>query len=319
MGGVAVSTSSQAVNVTRGLGDLHWFANVPLENVGETSLAVHFETGVHTPSVRWAPWNAMVGNDLTIRVGDSVKIGGWISEEDTGNAQILVDGQTTSLAADASFVKIFNTAGSYPVKVNHSGGQQTTSTITVYSANIGNPASFYSDTLTWRSFPQVPTALKISGEPSLVVDSTQAEGAGQKALLRPSRSGSHVLAARLPDGGPIVALGNVSTIGVADALRGDASVYIGSTADGYRILRTPIVVTDFPPGGKVVITIYRAGVSFLDGTTVITLTEADFINGVAYIDFRILPEWLVDTVTTRMFTMFKIGTLAGANSIYNIR
>jgi hypothetical protein len=46
------------------------------------------------------------------------------------------------------------------------------------------------------------------------------------------------------------------------------------------------VVTDLPPGGRVVLTIFRAGVTFMDGTTVKTLTAADFVDGVAYVEFR---------------------------------
>jgi hypothetical protein len=290
LGGVAVSAASQPVDVKRGLGDLHWFANVPLQSSGTTSLFVNFENGTQTPLVEWVRWNAMSGLDLRVRAGDSLKIGGWVSDDDAGNVQITVDGQTSNLSASGFVLKTFGQAGSYPVTVTHSNGSQTTATVNVYSADFGNPLSFYSDTLTWRSFPQIPAVLKIAGEPSLGVDVTQPEGSGQKALLRPFRSGTHVLAARLPDGGPILALGEISTIGVADALRGDAATYVGSTSDGYRILRTPIVITDFPPGGTVVITIFRAGVTFLDGTIVMTLTESDFENGVAYIDFRYPPE-----------------------------
>ena len=35
-----------------------------------------------------------------------------------------------------------------------------------------------------------------------------------------------------------------------------------------------------------VVTIYRAGVTYLDGTTVLELSSEDFTNGVAYVDFR---------------------------------
>jgi hypothetical protein len=78
----------------------------------------------------------------------------------------------------------------------------------------------------------------------------------------------------------------VTTLGFSDALKHDATTFVGSTADGFRILRTPIMLTDLPPGGKVVMTIFRAGVTFLNGTTVFTLGADAFRNGVAYVDFR---------------------------------
>jgi hypothetical protein len=285
LGGAEVDSSSQLVGVLRGLGDLHWFANVPLNEAGGTSVGVTLEHQHQTHTVSWIRWNAMAGQALTIRVGDSVKIGGWLSPEDAGNVVISVNGQTNTIPASGSFVRTFTQAGTYPVTVSHSGGSQTSASIHVVSADFGTPAPFYADTITWRSFPGVPSGLKIVAGPAMEVNTTVAEGTGQKAQFRPLGGGSHALAARIPNG-PIVTLGSVSTIGVSDALSNDAETYVGSTADGYRILRSPIVVTDLPAGGRVVLTIYRAGVTFLDGTTVKTLTAADFVDGVAYVEFR---------------------------------
>jgi hypothetical protein len=286
-GGASVQAAGQSVAVTRGLGDLHWFANVPLNAEGGTPVTVSLEDSQHPVTVTWSRWNAMAGQGLTVRVGDSVKIGGWLNIEDTGSVQITVAGQTRSLAASGSFVQTFTQTGNFPVTVLHSGGTQTTATISVVGADFGSPQSFYSDVVTWRSFPSVPSALKITAEPSLAVDSAVAEGAGQKALLRALRAGSHTVAARIGGGtGPIVSLGTIPTVGISDALKSDAAVYIGSLPDGYQVLRTPVVVTDLPPGGRVVLTIFRAGVTFMDGTTVMTLTAEDFVEGVAYVDFR---------------------------------
>jgi hypothetical protein len=284
-GGAAVTGSGQSINVSRGLGDLHWFANVDLDPAGGTPIQVDLETGRANAQVAWTRWNAMGAGSLTIRSGDSVKIGAWQTLDDANAVQITVIGQTHNLLAAESFVQQFSQPGNYVVSVVLASGVTTTNRITVVSADFGQPMAFYSDVVAWRSFPGVPAALKISGDPSLFVDDSVSEGTGQSVKLRATSSGSHVMAARIP-GGPIVGLGVVTTLGIADALRGDAAEYIGSTEDGYRILRTPIVVTDLPPGGRVVLTIFRAGVTFLDGTTVKTLTSADFVEGVAYVDFR---------------------------------
>jgi hypothetical protein len=289
LGGAEVNSSSPPVTALRGLGDLHWFANVPLNQSGGTSIGVSLETRHQTLTVAWTRWNAMAGQALTIRVGDSVKIGGWLTLEDEGNAVISVNGQNTNLAASGSFVQTFTQPGTYPVTVNHSGGTQATASIHVVAANFGTPATFYSDKLIWRSFPEVPANLKITADPTLAVDITLPEGTGQKAQLRPFRSGPHTLAARLPNG-PIVALGNVTSIGVSDALKNDATVSVGFTPDGFQIIRTPIVVTNLPAGGRVVLTIFRAGVTFMDGTTVKTLNASDFVDGVANVDFRFPPN-----------------------------
>jgi hypothetical protein len=137
-------------------------------------------------------------------------------------------------------------------------------------------------------FENVPTSLTVVADPSLLVDEKQTVAAGQSVRLRTSQGGWHTLAARLPSG-PIVGLGTALTVSVSDALKNDAGQYIGTAADGYSIFRSPIMVTDLPVGGRVVITIFRAGVTFMDGTTVMTLTDADFVNGVAYLQFRFAP------------------------------
>jgi len=45
------------------------------------------------------------------------------------------------------------------------------------------------------------------------------------------------------------------------------------------------VVDNLPPGGYVVISISRAGVTFMDGTTVKTFYASDFTSGVMYVNF----------------------------------
>ncbi len=286
LGAVAAIAAGQAVPVLRGLGDLHWFANIPLQAASPTSLDVVFENKTQSQSIEWARWNALGGAGLTIRRGDSVKIGAWLSPQDTTAVTIAIGGQTQSLAANGFMVKNFAQAGVYPITVTHNGAAITAATITVLGADFGVIPAFYASSPSWRSFPNVPLSLRIDGEPSLAVESKTAAGTGQSVLLRADRSGRHSIAARLPENGAIVALTEFSTVGFSDALRHDATMYVGSTADGFRILRTPVLVTDLPPGGRVVMTIFRAGVTFMDGTTVTELRAEDFSNGVAYVDFR---------------------------------
>jgi hypothetical protein len=283
-----VTSNGSLSNVVRGLGDQHWYANVPLAASGSTSLSIKFENKTSPHLVTWSRWNAMEGQGIMLRVGDSLKIGGWLEPNDLGTVQIQVQGQTHSIAAAGQVVTTFTQAGSYPVTVNHSGGSQTTAIVTVVSADFGVVLPFYTDFINQRQFDHVSSSLQVVGDPSLQVDKMFAVGAGQNVKLRTSQGGWHTLAARLPNG-PIVTLGKVLTLSVSDALKNDASQYIGTGADGYSIFRSPIVVTDLPAGGRAVITIFRSGVTFMDGTTVMTLADTDFVNGVAYLQFRFAP------------------------------
>jgi hypothetical protein len=288
IGTTSMTASGSAVGVMRGLGDRHWYANTPLAVGGSTALAIKLETRTESHLVTWSRWNAMAGQGIMLRVGDSLKIGGWLGANDLGTIQIQVQGQTYAIAAAGEVVKTFTQAGSYPVVVSHSGGSQTTAMVTVMSADLGVVAPFYTDYLSRPLFENVPSSLSIVADPSLLVDEKQTVAAGQSVRLRSSQGGWHTLAARLPSG-PIVALGSVLTVSVSDALKNDAGQYIGTAADGYSTFRSPIMVTDLPVGGRVVITIFRSGVTFMDGTTVMTLTDTDFVNGVAYLQFRFAP------------------------------
>jgi PA14 domain/Bacterial TSP3 repeat len=285
LGAASILAAGQTVNVARGLGDRHWYANVPLLESSQTPVSVTLENASQTLMVNWTRWNAMAGQELVIRVGDSVKIGGWLNLGDAGQVSITVAGITRSIAAASSFVQGFAQAGNYPVSVTHANGTRTSAMIRVMSADFGEIPIFYSEIPAWRSFAGVPSLLKITAAPELLIDRAVAEGAGQKTFLRAMTDGTHTLAARCPSGA-IVSLGSVTSVGVADTVKNDAATYIGSTADGYRIMRSPIVVTGLPVGGRVVITIFRAGVKFMDGTSVKTLTLADFVDGVAWIDFH---------------------------------
>ena len=261
---------------------------MPLAVTGDTAVSIKLEDKILPYVVKWTRWNAMAGQAITLRVGDSLKIGGWIGSNDAGSVQVQVQGQTYAIPAAGEIVATFSQAGSYPVVVNHSSGTQAIAMVTVVSANLGTVAAFYTDYITRQLFENVAPSLLIVSDPSMLVDEKLTVGAGQSVRLRTSQGGPHVLAARIPSG-PIVAFGTVTAVSVSDALKNDAGQYIGGSADGYSVFRTPIVVTDLTPGSRVVITIFRAGVTFMDGTSVMTLTAEDFVNDVAYLQFRFAP------------------------------
>lgn len=98
LGGAVLTADGLPVTVWRGLGDLHWFANMPLSATAPTPYVASFENGVVTQSnqMTWTRWNAMGGVPLTVRIGDTVMIGGWLSESDTGIVSILLSGTTYS-------------------------------------------------------------------------------------------------------------------------------------------------------------------------------------------------------------------------------
>ncbi len=286
-GGVELTSGSTVITTQNGLGDNHWFANVLLSPTVATPLQAQFENGMvqNSASVEWIAWNTMQNTSIAIRAGDSLKL--QAAALGSSTAAITVQGQSYSVADGDYLVKTFP-AGVHTIKTVRAG-QTVNATVTAYTANFGETLPFYSDFVTWRTYPNVPAALWVDAEPDLLIAARQAYGTGQKIQFSPKRAGTLTFGARLYPGGPLVTLSTTTTVGVADALETDATSFVGNTEDGYNILRTPIVITNLPPRGRVVLTIFRAGVTFLDGTTVKTLYASDLVNGVAHVDFRYPP------------------------------
>lgn len=86
--------------------------------------------------------------------------------------------------------------------------------------------------------------------------------------------------------GPIVGTQPLNIVGLSDVLQNNSSFTFASPDfPGYRVIRSPIVLTGMPEGATAVITIFRAGVTFLDGTKTLTLRAADLADGFYNLEF----------------------------------
>jgi hypothetical protein len=93
------------------------------------------------------------------------------------------------------------------------------------------------------------------------------------------------VAARLRDGGSILAVQQVNVIGVSDALQNDVTSVRSSGVSGYKIYNAPLTVTNLPDGGRVDVNIFRAGVMFRDGSMSKTIYPAELANGWVNLEF----------------------------------
>jgi hypothetical protein len=103
--------------------------------------------------------------------------------------------------------------------------------------------------------------------------------------LLPSAPDQFGVAARLYDGGPILAIQRVNVIGVSDALQNDLTSIATSSISGYKIYNSPLTVLNLPVGGRIDVSIYRAGVMFPDGSTLRSIYPADLTNGWVNLEF----------------------------------
>ncbi|MEM6820324.1 MAG: PA14 domain-containing protein [Verrucomicrobiota bacterium] len=286
-GDLTGAASTGPMTISQGLSGQHWYSNVALSPTGPTSLNLSFEGGTDARSLEigWQPWEAFLDPSLDLRIGDELLL---IDSSALPGAEtsVTVDGSVYLVRQGQTAQHQFASPGTVTLTAQRADGSTRSVNFEVYTADFESPTAFFADRPVWRNFPAVSKDLFVDSSPHLLIRERKRFQGGKRLFLLARQPGSLPLAARLFESGPIVSFGSVTTMGFSDALRNDAAVFIGYTADGARVLQTPLVVTDLPPGGYVKVTIFKAGVTFLDGTRTRILTEADFDDGVAYLEFR---------------------------------
>jgi hypothetical protein len=268
----------------------HWYFNVPLENSGESqSYKVNFETGsTASGSLTWEATNAMDGETLAIRQGDSLRIGAWGSQtlagttpETTPSLLTSSTGESWKLAGKQTVVVDFPTAGVFMLK-GDLAATAATATLTVrvipppeFSTTPLDALGDASRTVTWGAAPE------ISFDTLHEVCRTSVEHTGNSAsvtlfAIQPGYGG---VAGRLGAGGPILSIQPLNIIGVSDALENDLTSQSASPVPGYKLYHAPLTVSNLPEGGKVEVDIIRAGVMFPDGSFSRAVLPSDLENG----------------------------------------
>ncbi|NJM39070.1 MAG: hypothetical protein HC845_15115 [Akkermansiaceae bacterium] len=153
------------------------------------------------------------------------------------------------------------------------------------------PPSFPLETV--DALENVMRSLSISASPEIAFDTQE-----DLCRLTLSRTGSNAnvgilptfpeelgVAARLFAGGPILSVQRVNVIGVSDAFQNDLSSVSPSSISGYKVISSPLTVLNFPPGARIDVSIFRAGVMFINGTTLKSIYPADLNNGSVNLQF----------------------------------
>jgi hypothetical protein len=289
--GFARNPSSVSINqqaAINGLGQGHWFANIPLENTSQAqSYQVLFEHGsVSNGSFTWQATNVMDGETLTIRQGDTLRIGAWggnLTEPATITAP---SGMVVTLSGQNCVPIAFPQPGTFSVLGQLSSGATAALTVHVIA-----PPSFISPVL--DTLENSVRSLTVAAAPQVAFDVhadlcrlTINRNANQVALgIAPLRPVDMAVVARLFEGGPILSLQKINVISVSDALQNDLTASTVSHIPGYKILATPMTILNLPPGARIEVGIFRAGVMFLNGATVQQIHSSAVINGSVHLEF----------------------------------
>ncbi|QQL43724.1 PA14 domain-containing protein [Sulfuriroseicoccus oceanibius] len=282
------------IDVTPGADRSHWVYNLDLDPTGAvTPYSVGYTSGlVDTGELYWSETNVLNGGSLTVRTGDSLLLTAALADG-SGTATITAENATYALTGNATQIHTFNNPGEVTVTATHSDGSTGTLTVTVRHANLPDNTSVAQNVVNHVQLADadVDRNLAFSGGAGLVVGDVESVDSNHFRLkLTPEWGGGYGIMARLWPDGPLADIGDVAAIGVSDALQNELSVSQPAPGmPGYSILTTPMVVSDLPEGGYVKVTIFRSGLTFLDGSTVMTISADQIDKGLYLLKF-LVPE-----------------------------
>jgi len=279
--------------VLSGADSTHWYANFPLQENTVTSYTASFANGQQsTGEIFWQATNILDAESLTIRKGDSLQLAAW-NATGTGSATIASattgDTFTYSVAGNASHSHTFTTAGTHTVTATHSDGTSGTLTVNVLQATMPDDTNIVQNAVSFFSLDESQASRTLYFEAGAGLDLGSLESVDAstyKFRLYPRSGGQLGVLARLWKGGPILDVADINAVTLTDALQnGLTSTFVSPDFSGYYVVKSTMVVLGLPEGGSVKITIFRNGVTFLDGTKIKTFDASYFDNGILHLEF----------------------------------
>lgn len=187
------------------------------------------------------------------------------------------------LVGNETFIQQFDEVLPYTIEASHDSGASGIIHVPVKQAIFTNEPVLLQNTLKFWNLnaSSVDPTLEFTAGEGLRIGSKEVTGPSTyRFQLYPEASGQLGVAARLYANGPIAGVARIHSVAMSSATQNDLAT-VGSTEfPGHRLIRNPLLITDLPPGGRIRITIFRAGVFFEDGSTVLVLTAEDLVNGI---------------------------------------
>ncbi len=261
-----------------------------LDSAGNTvaSEDFHVASGHTHESEEWILPSLVVGRSVKVQFLGKNRSGSYY----LSLAEVQVMGDIPLNLSDDSdhHFELFDKAGTHLVHAAHSGGEEGLLTVHVKQADFSTtPQDLIANTRgnVRVSALSVDSELFFEGGDALYLPpGFTPSGSSFYLTALPKKHGSWHMLARLYPDGPVLGRKPLNLIGLSDALQNDLHTnFLSRDFEGYTELTSPIVATGLPSDGHLVITIFRSGVIFPDGTKKLTLRPSDFVNGVTYLKF----------------------------------
>lgn len=324
---VAITSNGQIVPALRALEE-NWYANVDLlsplpdEQVVPTVIDFTFEGGnlSSQQTVTWKETDVLAVGDMTIRKGDSLRltgIAGINKNPQSIHVTLTIDDVevATDFKAANPHVYTFNTPGEHVVAVycRHGNTKLNGSmVVTVLDAEFGDPFEVFANRPRDWKIPNVGAEIFVEPDPRLgFVELTAPAEGGRLFRVDPFKPVERRVLARTEENGAILGYGVVEGYQVySTSETGDMS-FTETYPNGDSTVQMSVVAPDLPEGGYILLEIFVAGVTFLDGTTSKILTSEDFdVNGISYVQFN-FPAGTQTSVCHRLYLYDAEGNRLG--------
>lgn len=263
--------------------DGHWYVNVPLLAETQAVVQVGFQNGALAQSrnLQWLPVNLLAPTNLTIRLGESLLFTAVPTNGANGNLQVTI-GTNCFTSTTARPVRYrFTTPGQYTITGTctlQSGTSQSGSiTVNVVQQNLPTvePAA-------WTEMQRALVLASLAPEAVLQADSrltcflaaTNANGRVRLALDADANEPRSLLA-RLGAGGPVLDSTQVQGFDVWSGNQAYTRV-LEVYPDGSQRVEMLVIASPVQTNVTFTIECIAGGVMFEDGTTLKTLSAADF-------------------------------------------
>ncbi|BCX48620.1 hypothetical protein HAHE_25280 [Haloferula helveola] len=297
-----------------------WFSDVELPVDGQPLfVSLDYENGAASEefAVTWETTNLLELDTLRIRQGDALRIAAWTvgNNNNAHRADITVGGvEHLNIGIDDPLVVDFDAPGIHVIDWGYrrgdaNGNTNFLSTGTLTVEVVGRPVLPSPVCIVGFERPfelaGIPDGCLVQIDDRVSVnDGVELASGGYSYNIAVTEAETRQAIVRLGYHGPILAATDIRGVGIHSGTETGVEV-VDSFNDGSFILRMPVFLTGSVGDLSVVSDIFRAGVTFLDGTTSYTIDPGEFDEfGFMNLDYFV-PE--ADSTNCHRFAVYQDG------------
>lgn len=263
-----------------------WYVNAPLSAfVGaQITLQTVYQNGARTETrnLAWVPINLLSNSmsEVVVRQGDSLLFNA--KPANAPNAAIAVTvgtnqykGRTTQpLACKFNTPGFFTVTGTYnPAGANAASGSMTVEVVGQVFTN--NPDAWVGKERQWDLVGVSPEAVLVPDARLFFMENDGFPNNGRQITLLPDRNDPRLIMARVGTNGPVLDMAQANDFQMWSGNNTYTKV-LQTYPDGSELVEMMVIVSPMPSDLSLELDVVVGGVTFDDGTTVKTLTPADF-------------------------------------------